>query len=154
MNNLTIRRYQEQDKEAIWQLHVDGLNQTSSFVSHPELDLDFENINGVYIERKGEFFVASLNNTIIGMGALKQIDTDTAEIKRMRVHFNHQGKGIGSMILEKLLVRAKELGYSKLILDTTEKQVVAQKMYEKHGFMRCNKNSIGSSNVLFYQLDL
>lgn len=154
MEKVIIRQYQDSDKDAVWQLHVDGLNQTGSFIFDPQLDSDFENIKRVYIENSGDFFVASLNDTVIGMGALRKVDFDTAEIKRMRVSIKHQRKGLGSTILEKLIQRAKELGYKKLILDTSERQDAAKQLYEKFGFEEYDRKRLGGHETIFYKLDL
>lgn len=151
---VVLRQYKDSDKDAIWQLHVDGLNQTGSFIFNPELDSDFENIKGTYIKNDGDFFVASLENTIIGMGALRKVDFSTAEIKRMRVNIKHQRKGLGSIILKKLIERAKELGYKKLTLDTSEKQNVAKHLYEKYGFRECDRKKFGDHETIFYELEI
>ena len=154
MEKVIIRQYQDSDKNVVWQLHVDGLDQTGSFIFNPALDSDFENIRGIYINNDGEFFVASLDDTVIGMGALRKIDSNTAEIKRMRVSIQHQRKGLGSTILEKLIERAKELGYKKLILDTSEKQTAAKQLYEKFGFEEYDRKKLGDHEIIFYELDL
>jgi putative acetyltransferase len=154
MGKVILRQYRNSDKDAAWQLHVDGLNQTGSFSFNPKLDADFKDIKGTYIKNGGEFFVASLDDIVIGMGALRKIDVDTAEIKRMRVSIKHQRKGLGSMILEKLIERAQKLGYKKLILDTSEKQNAAKQLYEKYGFQEYDRKKLGNHKTIFYELDL
>ena len=149
-----MRQYRDSDKVAVWQLHVDGLNQTGSFIFNPVLDSDLENIKGIYIENDGEFFVASLNNIVFGMGALRKVNSKIAEIKRMRVSIKHQRKGLGSMILKKLIERAKEFGYKKLILDTSEKQDAAKQLYEKYGFKEYDRKKLGDHKIIFYELKI
>ncbi len=55
------------------------------------------------------------------------------------------------MILQRLIKRAKELGYKKLILDTLERQDFAQRLYEKYGFQRSGK---GEGGIVFYALEI
>ncbi len=154
MEKVYLRQYEDSDQKAVWQLHVDGLKQTDSFIDDSRFDQDFKNIKKAYLNNKGEFFVASLNNEVVGMGALKKVDDKTAEIKRMRVAINHQGKGIGSMILDHLTERAKELGYKKLILDTTTNQEAAKRLYEKRGFREFKRSKAGNLEMIYYEVDL
>ena len=74
MENIILRQYEESDISAIWQLHVDGINQTGTFKYNSKLDNDFKDIKGIYLNRGGEFYVALFQNKIIGMGALRKVD--------------------------------------------------------------------------------
>ena len=154
MNNLSIRRYKYSDKKIVWELHVNGINQTGTFVFNPELDSDLENIDDVYINNGGEFFVALLGGNVVGMGALKKIDGKTAEIKRMRVNPRYQRRGIGSEILKKLIKRAKLSGYERLILDSSVKRKAAHNLYEKYGFAEYKRDQKGDYGTIFFKLDL
>ena len=68
------------------------------------------------------------------MGALKRLALDRAEIKRMRVHPDHQRSGLGKAVLDRLEHAARELGVSTLVLDTTTVQAAALAFYAKNGF--------------------
>ncbi|KKT34617.1 MAG: GCN5-related N-acetyltransferase [Parcubacteria group bacterium GW2011_GWA2_44_12] len=151
---VSLRQYEASDKEAVWQLHVNGLNQTGSFIFDPALDADFENIKENYLCNGGEFFVVSLNDEVIAMGALRKVDEKTAEVKRMRVKNQYQRQGIGSMMLESLIQRAKELGYKKLILDTSERQSGAKRLYEKYGFSEYKRARLNDHTIIYYELTL
>ncbi|WP_026711309.1 GNAT family N-acetyltransferase [Flavobacterium filum] len=70
----------------------------------------------------------------VGCGALKEYDTNTMEIKRMYVPLDKRGKGIASMILKVLESWAKEMGYSKCILETGVNQPEAIGLYKKNLF--------------------
>jgi ribosomal protein S18 acetylase RimI-like enzyme len=154
MEDLHIRTYQEEDNDAVWQLHVDGLNQTGSFIKDPKLDADLHMIQATYLDNGGEFFVVVLGNEIVAMGALKKVNDQTAEIKRMRVKINYQRQGIGSIMLKKLIESAKELGYRKLILDTSANQTAAKQLYEKFGFREYKRGEIGNLKTHYYELSL
>lgn len=154
MTFVMLRRYQDTDHASVWKLHVDGLNQTGSFVPDPVLDADFQNIRGIYLENGGDFLIAQCDESIVGMGAIRKIDHTTAEVKRMRVNAHYQSRGIGSMILSRLITRANELGYQRLVLDTSRKQLAAQKLYEKHGFVRYHSEDSSETSKLYYELRL
>ncbi len=110
--------------------------------------------NKIYLKNGGEFLVGIRDNHLIAMGALRRISINSAEIKRMRVDPAFQRKGLGQAILNSLEKRARELGYKKLHLDTTMKQVVAQKFYEKNGFQIIRRSKLAGFECLFYEKSL
>ncbi|MFH1089824.1 MAG: GNAT family N-acetyltransferase [Candidatus Uhrbacteria bacterium] len=154
METPSLRQFQESDKDDVKQLHIEGLKQTGSYIDDSELDIDLENIRETYTNSGGEFLVVSLENKIIGMGALRKVDDETAEIKRMRVAINYQGHGVGSLILDRLIEKARELGYKKIILDTNEKQEAARRLYEKKGFKEFKRKKTSELELVFYELDI
>lgn len=112
------------------------------------------NIEEIYLNNNGDFLIVSIDNQVIGMGALRKINDKTAEIKRIRVNIKHQSQGIGLMILSRLIKEARKLGYKKVILDTTENQKVAKKLYEKCGFKEFKRNKVANLGKIYYKLDL
>jgi GNAT superfamily N-acetyltransferase len=70
----------------------------------------------------------------VGCGALKEYNTDTMEIKRMYVPLDKRGQGIASLTLQALESWAKELGYSKFILETGVNQPEAIRLYKKNSY--------------------
>ena len=81
--------------------------------------------------------------------------TDTAaEIKRMRVHPDYQRRGFGQEILDKLEEKARKSGYTELYLDTTTKQIPAQKFYEKNGYVESDRGKLERLEVIFYRKKL
>src|SRR5579884_1248208 len=74
------------------------------------------------------------------MGALKRTGPERAEIKRMRVHPDYQGRGYGQLLLNELEARARARGYRTLHLDTSILQIPAQKLYEKNGFREVGRD--------------
>jgi len=57
-------------------------------------------------------------------------------MKRMFVYAQYHGKGIGRALVEELMREAKELGYRVMKLNTSTRQVEAQKLYESLDFKR------------------
>jgi len=79
--------------------------------------------------------VAYDNELPVGCGAIKEYTPGTMEIKRMFVHPTQRGKGIASSILQELETWAKDLGYTKCILETGQKQFEAVALYHKNGYL-------------------
>ncbi len=81
-------------------------------------------------------FVIAYNNQqeALGCGAIRQMEGNSAEIKRM--YARYKGAGIGSAVLSYLEVQAKELGYVSLKLETRLINHNAVSFYESMGYKR------------------
>lgn len=74
------------------------------------------------------------NNIAVGIGAYKEYDSETIEIKRMFTLPEYRGKGIAKAILSELENWAKEEKYSFSILETGYLQKDAIHLYTKLGY--------------------
>lgn len=130
----TIRRYQPRDDDAIFAVHVAAMSAVGALFPGP-WDDDFKNIATVYLESGGDFLVGELDGSIVATGALRRIDAEIGEIKRMRVLPLYQRRGFGQQVLDALERRAMGVGLSTLELDTTAGQVAARAFYGKNGYL-------------------
>lgn len=78
------------------------------------------------------FVIAELNNEIVGCGAFRPIDENTAEVKRM--YSKLPQKKIGTSILTFLEEKAKNIGFTNLVLETRVKNHEAVQFYTKHKY--------------------
>ncbi len=79
--------------------------------------------------------IVALDNDIpVGCGAIKELNKDSMEVKRMYVPLNRRGLGIATKILKELETWAHELKYSKCLLETGKKQPEAIELYKKNGY--------------------
>ncbi len=154
MDKIIFRQYDDADKQQVKNLHEAALKSAGAFYKSGKWDGDLDKIPEVYLQG-GEFLVGFMEGRLVVMGALKKISTTTAEIKRMRVLPELQGQGLGKIMLKKLEDRARQLGFTDLVLDTTVKQVVAQKFYQKYGFTEVRRATEGwPLEVIFYKKKL
>ena len=82
------------------------------------------------------FVVATLNGQPAGCGALRPINREVAEIKRMYVRKEARGTGVGRAILVELERLAADFGYARVVLETGVRQPEAIALYEARGFVR------------------
>lgn len=78
--------------------------------------------------------VGYCKNQPVACGAIKEIDQDTIEIKRMYVLPEFRGKGMATALLEALENWSKELGYKRAILETSNKMPGAISLYRKNKY--------------------
>lgn len=67
-------------------------------------------------------------------GAFKEFSEDAVEIKRMFTNPKFRKRGLGTTIVKELENWAKELGYKKAVLETSQDLNNAISVYEKSGF--------------------
>jgi GNAT superfamily N-acetyltransferase len=87
-------------------------------------------------EGRGAFFVAYANDGPLACGAIRRVDSDTAEIKRMYVQPPARGLGVGRRLLRVLEEEARSLGAKRLALETGVRQPDAIALYTGAGFAR------------------
>lgn len=85
---------------------------------------------------RGTFVVARDGDRAIGCGAIRLLDRNTAEAKRMYVEPDHRGRGVGRAVLASLEAAARQLGVQRLVLETGIHQEAAIFLYRRAGFTR------------------
>jgi GNAT superfamily N-acetyltransferase len=93
-------------------------------------DLDAEEV----AEGRGAFLVAFIADEPVGCGAVRRISPTVCEIKRMYVVPSARGCGVGRRILNELEFIARQLGASRLVLETGVRQPEALALYTGIGF--------------------
>jgi putative acetyltransferase len=102
-----------------------------------------ESVHALDIEtlRKPEitFWTIWENGELLGCGALKELDSQHAEIKSMRTSSLHLRKGVATNLLNHILEEARRRGYSRLSLETGSMEAFepARKLYANFGFTYC-----------------
>ena len=150
----TLRRYQPSDKEAVEYLHVYAIQQTGAYLGRGPWDDDVYEIEKSYLNNQGEFLIGEWDGTFVAMGAFRRTSSERAEIKRMRIHPDFQGRGFGQLMLTELIARARLIGYKTLHLDTSVLQVPAQKLYEKNSFREVGRDIHQNIEVVLYEKQL
>jgi GNAT superfamily N-acetyltransferase len=82
----------------------------------------------------GAFMVAYRDGVPVGCGAVRLLDANTAELKRMYVTPAARGEGIGRAVLAALEAEARRIGARRLLLETGIRQTTALRLYEGSGF--------------------
>lgn len=83
------------------------------------------------------YFVAEQEGLLLGGAGIyptQNLPAGTCELVKLYLHKNARGKGIGKLLMEKCFAAAKELGYTKMYLETMPELNIAVPLYEKMGF--------------------
>jgi GNAT superfamily N-acetyltransferase len=84
---------------------------------------------------EGISYLLYIDDEVAGMGALRSMNKDIGEIKRMYIRPIYRGKGLGKKILKQLLKKGKEFGFSRIYLNTGPFMKSARQMYHSFGFI-------------------
>ena len=87
------------------------------------------------IDKINYVIVAYEEGEAVGCGAIKKYSDEIIEIKRMYVVPHRRSQGIASRILKELEFWAKELYFTKCILETGKKQPEAIGLYIKNNYI-------------------
>ena len=88
---------------------------------------------------EGIIYLLMVDDKAVGMGALRKLEDGVGEIKRMFIRPEFQGKGYGKEMMNLLIEKARELGYSTLRLDTAYFLEAAVHIYKSAGFKERGK---------------
>ena len=116
---------------------------------------DVVNVEKYYMNN-GCFWCLIENNKVIGTVAIRKIDDEKriAELKRMFVLPEFQGKGYGRLLLEHAVKCAREQHYHKIYLDTRKQFSVAQYLYRSVGFRETERYNDNEHAELYFELEL
>lgn len=86
------------------------------------------------------YVVAMSDGEPVAYGGVRPVlDDETGEIKRMWVHGDWRGAGLGARMLRHLEALAVDHGYRRVVLDTNGTLVEAMAMYERFGYHRIER---------------
>ena len=87
----------------------------------------------------GAFLVCYADGEAVACGAVRKLDAERAELKRMYAIPGHRGSGLGRMLLAALESEAAQLLCTRLVLETGERQVRAVRLYRAAGFVEIER---------------
>ena len=87
-----------------------------------------------YTPPAGQFLLVRVDEQPAGMGALRKLNDDICEIKRMYVRPAYRGQGIGRAILSALLKIARDENFPIVRLDSPKISRSAHALYRSAGF--------------------
>ena len=96
---------------------------------------DMDDIQKNYFENGGTFLIMFYNEQMICTGAIRKLDAETCELKRLWLLNEYHSQGLGYRMLQELLSFARAMGYKRVRLETDpEAQSRALNFYKQIGF--------------------
>ena len=121
--------------------YTEAKNLFRKYAALINIDLAFQKfeeelsaVNKMYSPTTGGIILCKSDKIFAGCIAIRKINDNVCELKRMYVNQNFQGKGIGKNLLEKALQLAKDYNYKRMRLDTLTQISPAIHLYHQYGF--------------------
>ncbi len=91
---------------------------------------------GAYAPPGGRLALATSGGQLAGCIALRRVDSDHAEAKRLYVRPAFRGLGLGRALMEWVIAEARAAGYTEIVGDTMPVMRDALALYDRMGFER------------------
>ncbi len=142
--SVQLRPYQDADKQAIADLIVPIQRTEFDIPITLEEQTDLADIDEFYNHGSGGFWVAVIDEHIVGTIGLLDITNRQAALRKMFVHKDYRGSdtGVALGLLDHLLTEARTKGVSEIFLGTTADFIAAHRFYEKNGFKQYSKTDL------------
>lgn len=125
--------------------------------THP-LDVAYQDFEGEMADfpaRYEALLLARVERAAAGACALKRLDAERCELKRLYVRPAFRGLGLGEGLTQRIMDEARTRGYRRMVLDTHEELKSAIAMYQGMGFTPSEPhNEPGNVGTLFFGRDL
>ena len=105
-------------------------------ISYQGIEEELASLPGKFVPPDGRLMLVVLSGQTVGCAALRPIDSQVCELKRMFVLSQFRGQGAGKALALKLIEDAKTIGYECMRLDTGNFLTAAIQLYESLGFRR------------------
>lgn len=85
------------------------------------------------MENIGEFYIAELNNQIVGYYCVMNLDKE-CELLRICISKQYRKKGLGTLLIKNFIIYSKSRGWQKIFLEVSEQNSIAVDIYKKFNF--------------------
>lgn len=134
---------------------IDNDKTFGEYLKLQSYDRELNNLKEKYGLPFGRLYLAYIDNEVAGCIALKRIDKNNCEMKRLYVKEKYRGKKIASKLVDKIIEDAKFIGYKYMLLDTLPFLKSAINLYKQKGFYEISAYNDSPMNTsIFMKLDL
>lgn len=144
---MNIRTYVNESTNVIVDLITTIQIEEFGVATSAEKQPDLCDIPGYYQQGKGNFWLAFMDDELIGTLALKDVGNNVCALRKMFVKKNYRGKqhGVAAAMMTTLLDWAQEQGVREIYLGTVDVYHAAHRFYEKNGFVEVVRDEVPDS---------
>jgi putative acetyltransferase len=130
-----IRPATNADRERIKTLVFSVLAEYGLSPDPQSTDADLEDIDDSYIRAGGLFeLIEDTQGQLLGTVGLYPLDAQIGELRKMYLAPHARGRGLGSAILKRTIIQARNLGFKCITLETASVLKEAVLLYTRAGF--------------------
>ena len=142
--------------QVLWQKQTyhDMPDRVDTYFDPQKFEEELASLPGKFAPPSGRLLLAYCNGVAAGTVALCDFGNQICEMKAMFVYTHFQGKGIGRALAEALIEHAQTIGYVKMRLDTSPRQLAALGLYRSLGFQEIDPYHELPIELIFMELSL
>lgn len=127
----------------------------AGYLTIQNYDDELKDLSRKYGLPDGRLYLAYWNGEAVGSIALRKIDNESCELKRMYVKPAFRRNGIAKTLVMRLISDAREIGYRHMLLDTLPFLQTAIRMYKNIGFYEIERyNNSPMDTSIYMKFDL
>ena len=120
-----------------------------------DYDKELKELPGEYSQPEGSLLLVYFDDKPCGCIALRKIDDNVCEMKRLYVKEDLRGKRIGYALVQNIIENAKDAGYRFMRLDNHPWMKEAESLYKLFEFEEIDAYRFNpTKGVKFFELDL
>jgi ribosomal protein S18 acetylase RimI-like enzyme len=117
------------------ELFREYLEEIGIDLAFQSFDEEVASLPGKYAPPSGRLLLGWDDQSVLGCVALREIDAQVCEIKRLYVRPRARARHLGRELTERILQEARAAGYTRVCLDTLPEMVAARRLYGSLGFV-------------------
>ena len=134
---------------------LDGDPTFAGYLTIQNYDDELKDLSQKYGLPDGRLYLAYWNGEVAGSIALRKIDDENCELKRMYIKPAFRRNGIAKTLVNQLIADAREIGYRYMLLDTLPFLQTAIRMYKNIGFYEIERyNNSPMDTSIYMKFDL
>jgi putative acetyltransferase len=99
-----------------------------------DFEQELAKLPGEYSEPNGALLLAMEAELVVGCIAMRKVDKEICEMKRLFIKQEFRGQGWGRVLADKIVAEAASKGYKLIRIDTLDSLTAANTLYKSMGF--------------------
>lgn len=123
------------DRDAVVAIFREYVRSPQADLGFQDYEAEFAALPGKYAAPDGQVLLAWREGQAVGCAALRRVDAQTCELKRVYVRPAARGLRAGRQLVERMLRKARQAGYTRMCLDVLPEFQAARVLYASLGFV-------------------
>ena len=134
---------------------LEGDPTFAGYLTIQNYDDELKDLSHKYGLPDGRLYLAYSDGVLAGSIAMRKIDDENCELKRMYIKPAFRRNGIAKRLVMRLIDDAREIGYRYMLLDTLPFLQTAIRMYQQIGFYEIGRyNNSPMDTSIYMKFDL